>query len=282
MDNDNDGRCWFRRLCWLLFFGWLAWLVVAIGKLCRLKARERVCGQTVPPWAYRQPDPLIYSQQYLLSLGLRSRGIIRTFISSHPTRRASRSTRTPQTRHRLQRDRADMERIDDRARRRHAGQRFVLSVRHRHDQKCRWFNHRRSRRQRLGRLSRVRHRAVADAGHAGPLLSASRASVGRRREPREQHGSKQHRCKAARIHLTQPLCFRSIITPASPARFASKPTRTKSPRSSRVQRRASNNVLAIRSNGYGDTIARHGRSPPAGGSTCNQTRCSSHPTTACK
>jgi hypothetical protein len=70
MDNDNDGRCWFRRLCWLLFFGWLAWLVLAIGKLCRLKARERVCGQTVPPWAYRQPDPLIYSQQYLQSLGL--------------------------------------------------------------------------------------------------------------------------------------------------------------------------------------------------------------------
>jgi hypothetical protein len=52
--------------------GWLAWLLWSLWRLCRLAARERACpgGQTVPPWAYRQPDPLIYSQQYLQSLGL--------------------------------------------------------------------------------------------------------------------------------------------------------------------------------------------------------------------
>ncbi len=57
---------------WLAFLGWLAWLLWALSRLCRLVARERACpaGQTVPPWAYRQPDPLIYSQQYLQSLGL--------------------------------------------------------------------------------------------------------------------------------------------------------------------------------------------------------------------
>src|SRR6202022_4729558 len=69
--GDGDGSL-CRRLCWLAFFAWLAWLLWVLRKLCRLAARERECpgGQTVPPWAYRQPDPLIYSQQYLQSLGL--------------------------------------------------------------------------------------------------------------------------------------------------------------------------------------------------------------------
>jgi hypothetical protein len=70
-DRSCDRKRW-RWLWWLLGFVWLAWLLCSLVRLCRLVRREQVCpgGQTVPPWAYRQPDPLIYSQQYLQSLGL--------------------------------------------------------------------------------------------------------------------------------------------------------------------------------------------------------------------
>jgi hypothetical protein len=37
---------------------------------CSSKAGDGDERGNVPPWAYRQPDPLIYSQQYLQSLGL--------------------------------------------------------------------------------------------------------------------------------------------------------------------------------------------------------------------
>jgi hypothetical protein len=43
-------------------------------RLCRLPDRDRDRGRpadgAVPPWAYRQPDPLLYSQQYLVAQGL--------------------------------------------------------------------------------------------------------------------------------------------------------------------------------------------------------------------
>jgi hypothetical protein len=70
-DRSCDRKKW-RWLWWLLGFVWLAWLLRSLVRICRLVRREQVCpgGQTVPPWAYRQPDPLIYSQQYLQSLGL--------------------------------------------------------------------------------------------------------------------------------------------------------------------------------------------------------------------
>lgn len=56
----------------LLLIGWLAWLLRSLLRLCRLVCRDRKQPGTpnVPPWAYRQPDPLIYSQQYLASQGL--------------------------------------------------------------------------------------------------------------------------------------------------------------------------------------------------------------------
>jgi hypothetical protein len=61
------------RLTWLLLaLGWLGWLVKQLARLCRLASRDRgkPANGVVPPWAYRQPDPMIYSQQYLLALGL--------------------------------------------------------------------------------------------------------------------------------------------------------------------------------------------------------------------
>jgi hypothetical protein len=62
-----------KRLCVLLALGWLTWLVWSLVRLCQVMRREpthRPGDGTVPPWAYRQPDPLIYSQRYLLSQGL--------------------------------------------------------------------------------------------------------------------------------------------------------------------------------------------------------------------
>ena len=56
----------------LLAAGWLVWLLRSLARLCRLasSSREHRGDATVPAWAYRQPDPLIYSQQYLQAQGL--------------------------------------------------------------------------------------------------------------------------------------------------------------------------------------------------------------------
>lgn len=61
------------RLVWLLLgLAWLVWLLKSLVRLCKLANRDRGRPNdgTVPPWAYRQPDPLIYSQQYLQAQGL--------------------------------------------------------------------------------------------------------------------------------------------------------------------------------------------------------------------
>jgi hypothetical protein len=61
------------RLLWLvLALGWLGWLLKGLIRLCRLVHRDRgkPADGVVPPWAYRQPDPMIYSQQYLQAQGL--------------------------------------------------------------------------------------------------------------------------------------------------------------------------------------------------------------------
>jgi hypothetical protein len=65
------GGC-FDILIKLLFFAWLGVLVKSLVRLCRAANRDRGRPREgdVPAWAYRQPDPLIYSQQYLQSLGL--------------------------------------------------------------------------------------------------------------------------------------------------------------------------------------------------------------------
>jgi hypothetical protein len=56
----------------LLLIGWLVWLLCSLLRLWRLVCRDRkqLGTPNVPPWAYRQPDPLIYSQQYLRAQGL--------------------------------------------------------------------------------------------------------------------------------------------------------------------------------------------------------------------
>jgi hypothetical protein len=63
---------WLRLLWLLLALGWLGWLVKELIRLCRLANRDRgkPADGVVPPWAYRQPDPLIYSQRYLQAQGL--------------------------------------------------------------------------------------------------------------------------------------------------------------------------------------------------------------------
>jgi hypothetical protein len=63
----------WARLVWLLIaLGWLGWLVGQLVRLCRLanRDRDRPADGVVPPWAYRQPDPMIYSQQFLAAQGL--------------------------------------------------------------------------------------------------------------------------------------------------------------------------------------------------------------------
>jgi hypothetical protein len=71
------GRCTrplrrFRLLWLLLALAWMGWLLRELIRLCRLANRDRSkpADGRVPPWAYRQPDPLIYSQQYLQAQGL--------------------------------------------------------------------------------------------------------------------------------------------------------------------------------------------------------------------
>jgi hypothetical protein len=56
----------------LLVFVWLAWLLRSLIRLCRVasRGRDRSREGNIPAWVYRQPDPLIYSQQYLQSFGL--------------------------------------------------------------------------------------------------------------------------------------------------------------------------------------------------------------------
>jgi hypothetical protein len=63
---------WLRWLWLALAAGWLVWLLRSLIRICRLAGRDRgrPADGVVPPWAYRQPDPMIYSQQYLLARGL--------------------------------------------------------------------------------------------------------------------------------------------------------------------------------------------------------------------
>ena len=63
---------WLRWLWVVLAAGWLAWLTKELVRLCRLPNRDRgkPADGVVPPWAYRQPDPMIYSQQFLQAQGL--------------------------------------------------------------------------------------------------------------------------------------------------------------------------------------------------------------------
>jgi hypothetical protein len=67
------GSLW-RDLLRLVALAWLVWLLKGLIRFCRAFNRGAKHGgppsNTVPAWAYRQPDPMIYSQQYLQSLGL--------------------------------------------------------------------------------------------------------------------------------------------------------------------------------------------------------------------
>jgi len=63
---------WLRWLWFALVVGSLIWLAKELIRLCRLANRDRgkPADGVVPPWAYRQPDPMIYSQQFLQQQGL--------------------------------------------------------------------------------------------------------------------------------------------------------------------------------------------------------------------
>lgn len=64
--------CRVPRLLWLgLLTVWLAWLLRALTRICRLHLGEKECKRSnVPPWAVRKPDPMIYSQTFLQAQGL--------------------------------------------------------------------------------------------------------------------------------------------------------------------------------------------------------------------
>ncbi|HEY3060656.1 MAG TPA: hypothetical protein VGL99_16985 [Chloroflexota bacterium] len=71
--DEHRGASLSKRLWLLVLLAWLVWLVWALARLCRATSRDpkhRPGDGTVPPWAYRQPDPLIYSQAYLQAQGL--------------------------------------------------------------------------------------------------------------------------------------------------------------------------------------------------------------------
>jgi hypothetical protein len=73
--DDECGRGlprWLRCLWLLLAAIWLGWLLRGLLRICRLAGRDRnkPADGVVPPWAYRQPDPMIYSQQFLQAQGL--------------------------------------------------------------------------------------------------------------------------------------------------------------------------------------------------------------------
>ncbi|HKS21285.1 MAG TPA: hypothetical protein VJZ76_00695 [Thermoanaerobaculia bacterium] len=70
---------WLTGALYALFIGWIAGLVELISDICeRRRHRERLAEkgkkykrcQVIPPDVYKRPDPLIYSQYYLKSLGL--------------------------------------------------------------------------------------------------------------------------------------------------------------------------------------------------------------------
>src|SRR3954463_14533378 len=65
-DDRDRGLSLLRLLIILIGLIGLAWLV----KRCRPTREPDDPGtMTVPTWAYRKPDPLLYSQTYLASLG---------------------------------------------------------------------------------------------------------------------------------------------------------------------------------------------------------------------
>lgn len=71
--RDCRGRLSVPRIVGFLFLmGWLVWLLRSLLRLCRLVCQDMKQPGTpnVPPWAYRQPDPLIYSQRYLHAQGM--------------------------------------------------------------------------------------------------------------------------------------------------------------------------------------------------------------------
>lgn len=76
-EGCRDYRSCHRSSRWrlvliLVGLAWLVWLLKSLVRLCKLANRDRGRPNdgTVPPWAYRQPDPLIYSQQYLQAHGI--------------------------------------------------------------------------------------------------------------------------------------------------------------------------------------------------------------------
>ena len=70
--HDGERDCRFCRLLLrLLLLLWLLWLIRSLIRLCRVARRHPRSGEhDMPPWAYRQPDPLIYCQTFLQAQGV--------------------------------------------------------------------------------------------------------------------------------------------------------------------------------------------------------------------
>ena len=153
--------------------------------------------QTIPPHIYRRPDPLIYSQQYL-----QSQGIAVTWQNPDVTIEqggvpVDPSQLLPSTD--LRRGRADLERLGLCGRSRHAGVVFVSQLRRRNPAASDRDGTGEPGRERSAELPDVRDPELDDAVHAGPLLPADRARLGRRRESAQQHRAEQHRRQEAEL-----------------------------------------------------------------------------------
>lgn len=85
LGRRRGGSCWCCRLAWLAGLLGCAWLVAWVLRLLRHRGRDRFAppdgevdtskrpetvGQRVPAEIYRRPDPLIYSQAYLMAQGV--------------------------------------------------------------------------------------------------------------------------------------------------------------------------------------------------------------------
>lgn len=72
VQGRSCGPRWLRWLWLILLAGWFIWLLRGLVRICKLAGRDKdkPADGAVPPWAYRQPDPMIYSQQFLQGLGL--------------------------------------------------------------------------------------------------------------------------------------------------------------------------------------------------------------------
>jgi hypothetical protein len=103
-----------RRLCRIVVWCYLAvscaatvrGVVLLLRECIRRRKRPRhpVRAQTIPDWAFRQPDPLIYSQEWLRSQGLAvtwKNPDVQLYLASNPAVPVDSNTLLPDTKYRI-------------------------------------------------------------------------------------------------------------------------------------------------------------------------------------